>query len=119
VIVHIFVSNYFAVAGIYIVKTMSDSLHFVTLKCYCNAEGYFFANKNVTKVATSCFVTSFVLVRSYRLFMAAFSPVTAINAARLTETYGTNLDAPIVFIQTWGRNLNYTYHVYEHNNFEF
>jgi len=31
----------FAVVGIYIVKTISDPLHLVTVKCYCNAEGIF------------------------------------------------------------------------------
>jgi hypothetical protein len=100
-VVHIFVSNSFAVIGINTVKTISDSLHLVTVKCYCHAEGYFFfASKNVMKVAASCFMTSFVLARIYRLFRAAFSSVTAINAARLAETYETNLDAPVVFIQT-------------------
>jgi hypothetical protein len=83
------------------VKTISGSLHLVTVKFYCHAEGYFvFASKNITKVATSCFVTSFVLVRIYQLLRAAFSYVTAINSPRLAETYKTNLDAPIVFIQT-------------------
>jgi hypothetical protein len=55
------------------------------MKFYCKAEGYYFASKNIMKASTSCFVTSFVLVRIYRPLRAAHSSVTAINAARLAE----------------------------------